>query len=83
MQIQQAGRCRHRRSKRHLCTSRGIKNPRGGQHRDTGIALQHHITPIATTKRAKDFHLIAEIRVPTVVDPANLSDMGRMNGNWA
>jgi hypothetical protein len=62
-------------------TDRGIQNPGRRNDRDPGIALEPDELAITAIERAENLHILAEIGMPSIVNPINLPDMGRMNGN--
>ena len=62
---------------------RGVKNPRRRIDDNTLIALNANKLSVTAIEDLMNFDICAEIRVPTIMNPINLPDMGRMNGNWA
>lgn len=63
-------------------TYRSIQNPGGCKDRYTWIALETDMLAITATERAENLHVRAKIGMPLIMNPINLADMGRMNGNW-
>lgn len=63
-------------------TNRSIQNPSGCQDRDPRIALDPNMLAITAIERAENLHVRAKIGMPSIMNPVNLPDMGRMNGNW-
>ncbi|WP_116559924.1 hypothetical protein [Pararhodobacter oceanensis] len=75
--------CRHQRcAKLETMTYRSIQNPRGRQDRYTWFTLKADKLAITAIERPENLHVSAKIRMPLIMNPINLPDMGRMNGNW-
>ena len=72
----------HRFAKIEALTDRGIQNPGGCNDSYTRIALEPNILAITAIEGPENLHIRAIMGVPSIMNPINLPDMGRMNGNW-
>jgi hypothetical protein len=72
----------HRFAKIEALTDRGVQNPGGCKDSYTRIALEPNILAITAIEGPENLHIRATIGVPSIMNPINLPDMGRMNGNW-
>jgi len=63
-------------------TNRSIQNPGGSKDRYTWIALETDMLAITAVDGSENLHVRAKIGMPLIMNPVNLPDMGRMNGNW-
>ncbi|MGH1455063.1 MAG: hypothetical protein ACRBBV_18045 [Paracoccaceae bacterium] len=61
---------------------RGVKNPGRRINNNALIALNANKLSVTAIEHLVNFGICAKIRVPTIMNPINLPDMGRMNGNW-
>ncbi|SEK03580.1 hypothetical protein MAA5396_04291 [Marinovum algicola] len=59
-----------------------IQNPCRREDRNTWIALEPDMLAITAIERPENLHVRAKIGMPSIMNPINLPDMGRMNGNW-
>jgi hypothetical protein len=73
----------HRFAKIEALTDRGIQNPGGCNDSYTRIALEADMLAITAIEGPKNLHVRFKIGMPSIMNPINLPDMGRMNGNWA
>ena len=72
----------HRFAKNEALTDRGIQNPGGCNDSYTRIALEADMLAITAIEGPKNLHVRVKIGMPSIMNPINLPDMGRMNGNW-
>jgi hypothetical protein len=82
MKFEKRIRGHHRCAKLETLTYRSIQNPGRRKDCDPCNALEPDMLAITAIERAKNLHLRAKIGMPSIVNPINLPDMGRMNGNW-
>ena len=72
----------HRFAKIEALTDRGIQNPGGCNDSYTRIALEADMLAITAIEGPENLHVSVKIGMPSIMNPINLPDMGRMNGNW-
>lgn len=63
-------------------TNRSIQNPGRRKDRYTWIALQSDMLAITAIEGPENLHIRATIGMPSIMNPINLPDIGRMNANW-
>jgi len=81
MKIAKPLRGHHGFAKIETLTYSSMQNPGGCKDRYTWIALASDMLAITAIERTENLHVRAKIGMPLIMNPINLADMGRMNGN--
>ncbi|HEY9037413.1 MAG TPA: hypothetical protein VIN05_00490 [Roseovarius sp.] len=81
MKIEKRIRRNQRHTKLEALTNRGVQNPSGCKDRNTWIALETDMLAITAIEGPENPHVRTKIGMPPIMNPIDLPDMGRMNGN--
>lgn len=82
MKFEKRLRSYHRFAKNEAPTDRGVQNPGGCNDSYTRIALEADMLTITAIEGPENLHVRVKIGMPSIMNPINLPDMGRMSGNW-
>jgi hypothetical protein len=82
VQCHQAGQVDTRRTDRQRATCQRIKHPSWHLHDDASVISAPQITPVSSLLDLSNTDLVAEVRMPAIVNFQFLPDMGRMTREW-
>lgn len=81
MKIAKRLRGHHGCAKIETLTYRSIQNPGGCKDRYSRMALKTDMLAITVIEGPENLQIRAKTGMPSIMNPINLPDMGRMNGN--